>query len=290
VCDLTGAVRARIESRVDFLTTDPLTALTTMVDRLRAETGAPPGRIRHVQLGVAGSYDVSAETIRHVEVPGFGRAGLVPALAERLGTHVGVDTDVNLAAVAARRHGVARTADGFVLLWLGQDGLGLAIDIGGTLMRGARGGAGEIGYMPLYASDSAHRKVAFQDLVGGPAVRALAAEHGIAGRTPPEVVARAAEQPETSGEFFAELADRVAVGLAAVIAVLDPSLVVLAGQVGRAGGETLRAAVANAMRRHAPLEAPIAGTTITDDAVLLGAVDAGLTAIRESLLTRISGE
>ena len=288
VSDLTGAVRARVESRVDFLTTDPLTALTAMVARLRDETGAPPGRIRHVQLGVAGSYDARTETLHHVEVPGFGRGGLVPELAERLGTHVGVDNDVNLAAVAERRHGVARDADGFALLWLGQDGLGLAIDIGGTLMRGARGGAGEIGYMPLYASDSAHRKVALQDLVGGAAVLALAREHGIGGGTPPEAVARAAEQPEASGPFFAELADRVAVGLAAVIAVLDPSLVVLAGQVGQAGGETLRAAVAEAMHRHAPLESAIAVTPITEDAVLLGALDTGLTAIRESLLTRIN--
>lgn len=288
VCDLTGAVRARVESRVDFLATDPLTALTTMVARLRDETGAPPGRIRHVQLGVAGSYDSRTETLHHVEVPGFGRSGLVPELAQRLGMHVGVDNDVNLAAVAERRHGVARDADGFVLLWLGQDGLGLAIDIGGTLMRGARGGAGEIGYMPLYASDSVHRKVALQDLVGGGAVLTLAGEHGIPGSTPPEVVAHAADHPETSGPFFAELADRVSVGLAAVIAVLDPSLVVLAGQVGQAGGEVLRAAVAEAMHRHAPLESTIAVTPIADDAVLLGAVDTGLTAIRESLLTRIS--
>ena len=92
----------------------------------------------------------------------------------------------------------------------------------------------------------------------------------------------------TSGEFFAQLADRVSVGLAAVIAVLDPSLVVLAGQVAQAGGETLREAVAAAMLRHAPLEASIAVTTIDDDAVLLGALDAGLTAVRESLLTQIS--
>ncbi len=290
VCDLAGTVRARVESRVDFLTTDPVTALTTMVARLREETGAPPGRIQHVQLGVAGSYDSRTETIHHVEVPGFRRTGLVPELAERLGTPVGVDNDVNLAAVAERRHGVARDVDGFALLWLGQDGLGLAIDIGGTLMRGARGGAGEIGYMPLYASDSAHRKIALQDLVGGPAVLALAGEHGIPGATPPEAVAAAMARPETSGAFLAELADRVSVGLAAVIAVLDPSLVVLAGQVGRAGGETLRTAVGDAMRRYVPLDSTIAVTTITDDAVLLGALDAGLTAIRESLLSRISGE
>jgi predicted NBD/HSP70 family sugar kinase len=254
---------------------------------MRAETDVPPDRIRHVQVGVAGSYDSRTATIHHVEVPGFGRAGLVPELAEHLGTHVGVDNDVNLAAVAERRHGVARDADGFALLWLGQDGLGLAIDIGGTLMRGARGGAGEIGYMPLYAPDSAHRKVDLQDLVGGPAVLALGRDHGIDGATPTDVVSRAAADPDAAGDFLALLADRVAVGLAAVVAVLDPPLVVLAGQVAQAGGEVLRAAVAAAMRRNAPLECAIAVTIISDDAVLLGALDAGLTAVRESLLNTV---
>ncbi|AGZ46500.1 Putative xylose repressor [Actinoplanes friuliensis DSM 7358] len=287
LCDLTGAVRARVESRVDFLQTDPKTALVDVVAALRTEAGVPAERISHVQIGVAGSYDSKAETIRHVDVHGFGRPGLVPEIAEALGTHVGVDNDVNLAAVAERRRGVGRDADGFALLWLGQEGLGLAIDIGGTLMRGARGGAGEIGYMPLYAPDSTHRKVDLQDLVGGAAIVALAQDHGVTGRTPHEIVLAAAADPDAAGEFITQLADRISVGLAAVIAVLDPSLVVLAGPVAQAGGQTLLAAVTSALRRAAPLESTIAVTTIDDDAVLLGALDAGLTAVREALIASI---
>jgi predicted NBD/HSP70 family sugar kinase len=287
LCDLTGVVRARFESSIDFLVTDPKDALVDIVAKLREESSVPAERIRHVQIGVAGSYDSRTETIRHVEVPGFGRPGLVPEIAAALGTHVGVDNDVNLAAVAERRHGVAQDSDGFALLWLGQEGLGLAIDIGGTLMRGARGGAGEIGYMPLYTPDSTHRKVDLQDLVGGPAVLALAHDNGVSGRTPLEVVTNAAADPDAAGEFFVELADRVSVGLAAVIAVLDPSLVVLAGQVAQAGGETLLNAVNSAILRAAPLESTVAVTTIDDDAVLLGALDAGLTAVREALIASI---
>jgi predicted NBD/HSP70 family sugar kinase len=287
LCDLTGVVRARFESSIDFLVTQPKDALVDVVAKLRQESGVPAERIRHIQIGVAGSYDSRTETIRHVEVPGFGRPGLVPEIAAALGTHIGVDNDVNLAAVAERRHGVAQDSDGFALLWLGQEGLGLAIDIGGTLMRGARGGAGEIGYMPLYAPDSTHRKVDLQDLVGGPAVLDLAHDNGVSGRTPLEVVTNAAADPDAAGEFFVELADRVSVGLAAVIAVLDPSLVVLAGQVAQAGGETLLTAVNSAILRAAPLESTIAVTAIDDDAVLLGALDAGLTAVREALIASI---
>ncbi|BCJ53688.1 hypothetical protein Asp14428_51630 [Actinoplanes sp. NBRC 14428] len=287
LADLTGTERARIERRVDFLHTDPKTALVDVVAELRETAGVAAEGIHHVQLGVAGSYDPRAETIRHVDVPGFARPGLVPEIAAALATRIGVDNDVNLAAVAERRRGVATDVDGFALLWLGQEGLGLAIDIGGTLLRGARGGAGEIGYMPLYAPDSTHRKVDLQDLVGGAAVLALGRDHGVPGRTPLEVVTAAATEPDRAGEFFPQLADRIAVGLAAVIAVLDPSLVVLAGPVAQAGGETLLAAVTTAVRRAAPLESTIAVTTIDDDAVLLGALDAGLTAVREALIASI---
>jgi predicted NBD/HSP70 family sugar kinase len=287
LCDLTGAVRARIESPIDFLHTDPMTALVTVMAELRAEAGVPAGRVHHVQLGVAGSYDSRAETIRHVDVPGFSRPGLVPEIAAALGTHVGVDNDVNLAAVAERRRGVGREVDGFALLWLGQEGLGLAIDIAGTLIRGARGGAGEIGYMPLYSPDSTHRKVDLQDLFGGAAILALGQDHGVTGVTPFDVVAAAAAEPDATGEFRTHLADRIAVGLAAVIAVLDPSLVVLAGPVAQAGGQPLLTSVNSALRRAAPLESTIAVTTINDDAVLLGALDAGLTAVREALIASI---
>jgi predicted NBD/HSP70 family sugar kinase len=131
------------------------------------------------------------------------------------------------------------------------------------------------------------RKVDLQDLVGGPAVLALATGHGFAGRTPAEAIAAAAASPEASALFFAALADRVSVGLAAVVAVLDPPLVVLAGQVAQAGGQALRDAVAAAMVRAEPLETVIAVTAIHDDAVLLGALDAGLAAVREALIASV---
>lgn len=287
-CDLSGTVRARAETAVDFLHTDPVNAVANIVRVLREQAGIPDSRLVHVQLGVAASYDPHTETIHHVGVTGsWSRPGIIGEIRDRLGTRVGVDNDVNLAAVAERRRGVAAGADGFALLWLGEEGLGLAIDLGGTLLRGARGGAGEIGYMPLFAAEGVQRKVELQDLVGGPAVLALAAEHGIAGRTPAEAVAAAAGQADNAAPFFNALADRVAVGLAAVVAVLDPPLVVLAGQVAHAGGTALRDAVTAAMTRVAPLDTTIAVTAISDDAVLLGALDAGLAAVREALISSV---
>ena len=287
VCDVSGTVRGRLDAPVNFELDDPVEAVCAMVDQLRAEVDG--SGIGYVQIGVAGAYDPKSGIIHHVDVPGWGRPGLVAELGRRIGLRVEVDNDVNLAAAAERRRGVAADSDGFALLWLGE-GLGLAIDLGGTLLRGARGGAGEIGYMPLYNLNG-ERRADLQDLIGGQAVLDLAAAHGVPGQTPAEAVANAAEgdaaETPAGRTFLAALAERIAVGMAAVVAVLDPPLVVLGGQVAQAGGVPLRDAVRDAMAANAPLDTTVAITAVTDDPVLLGGLDAGLAAVREVLLTSL---
>jgi predicted NBD/HSP70 family sugar kinase/DNA-binding transcriptional ArsR family regulator len=274
--DLTGAIRSRAEIPVD-LDSGAAPAITAAILGQCAEVGLDPARLRHAQLGVPGSYDPRTDAVHHVHVPGLQRPGLVRELSQRLSTRVGVDNDVNLAAVAERRRGVGAGTDGFVLLWFGE-GLGLAIDLDGTLLRSARGGAGEIGYMPLGVRP---RGGDLHDAVGGPAVLALARGHGITATSPAEAVRRGGPA------MLAELAERIAVALAAVIAVLDPPLVVLAGEVGQAGGTALRDAVRDATRSTSPFDTEIATTGVSDDAVLLGALDAGLASIRDELIHTI---
>jgi predicted NBD/HSP70 family sugar kinase len=287
VVDLTGAIRARLEAPVDFSVSDPTAAVPDVVGDACAAAGIARERVTHVQLAVAGSYDPRADVIHHVDVPGWSRRGLVGDLGRILGAPVGVDNDVNLAAVAERARGAARDTDGFTLLWIGEGGLGLAIDLGGTLLRGARGGAGEIGYMPMVPPGEA-QKVDFHDLVGPAGVIALAEEYGIRERTAAlamaEAVRRSALRDEAARSFVSAYAGRLAIGLAAVVAVLDPPLVVIGGDIGQAGGPALGAAVSAAMREAAPLETTIAVTALQDDAALLGAVDAGLSAVREAIL------
>ncbi|MDG6106515.1 ROK family transcriptional regulator [Dactylosporangium aurantiacum] len=274
--DLRGVQRARLAVPTDFTRTDPATAVSATIDALCAAAGVGRGPVAHVQLAVAGAVDPRDRVIHHVDVPGWSRRGLLDDLTTAAAVPVEVDNDVNLAALAERAHGAAQglpDGDGFVLLWLGDAGLGLAIDLGGgRLLRGARGGAGEIGYMPVTVDGARD----LHDLVSGEAVRALAAQHG----TDPT-------DRLTDNALLAELAGRIVLGLAAVVAVLDPPLVVLGGEIGRAGGAALGEAVAKAMSRAAPLETEIAVSTVEDDAPLLGAADAALSAVRRVLLDRL---
>ncbi len=287
VCDVSGEVRARLETPVDFRLVDPVDAVGDIVDDLRKRSGLAAEATGYLQIGVAGAYDPHTGTVHHVDVPGWNRPGLIDRIEERVGTRVGVDNDVNLAAVAERRRGAATGADSFALLWFGE-GLGLAIDLNGTLLRGARGGAGEIGYMPLFDAAGA-RNADLQALVGGRAVLDLAASHRLPAKTPAEAVGAAVAAGPDGKAFLAELAERIAVGLVAVVAVLDPPLVVLGGEVAQAGGAALCDAVVATMRATPALETEVAITSVAGDPVLLGALDAALATVREGLLASLHG-
>jgi len=116
------------------------------------------------------------------------------------------------------------------LVWMGV-GLGLAAILGGRLHRGARGAAGEIGYLPVpgvpLPEDLTHPAAGgFRSLADGRAVRDLAERYGFTAPANGESVAAAVRAAETGsaggGEFLADLARRVAVAVAAISVTLDP--------------------------------------------------------------------
>ncbi len=295
LCDLGGRMRHRIERRVDFAATTPAAAVAKALREICAAAGVERSRIRHLQIGVPGAYDPRTDTLHQVDVANWARPGIVRDIVARAGLvatvgSVALDMDVKLAAIAERHRGVAAGVESFCLLWLGG-GVGLATDLGGVLLRGARGGAGEIGYLPTCAGQHPGD---LQDLIGGPAVLALAAESGIHAETPAEAMAAAVAG--NVEPVVARLAERIAFAVATVVAVLDPPLVVLAGEVAQAGGARLRDAVAAAVHPSTPATFPgltegdvqIAVTAVEDDAVLLGGLDAGLTVLHESLISSLA--
>jgi predicted NBD/HSP70 family sugar kinase len=287
LANLGGEVRTSLESSVDFATSDPVSVVADTVAELCRKARIARKSLHQVNLGVPGSPDPKTGTIRYVDVPGVSRPGLVADIRGKLRTEVTVDNDVNLAAIAERAHGVATEAESFTVLWLAE-GSGFAFDQGGTLMRGAHGCAGELGYMPVPASGARARD--FQDLVGGGAVIALARRFGLTGGTSQEVVA-AAVRPDAgrrAAKFLEAFADRIAVGLMTVVTLIDPPLIVLAGEVAQAGGEPLRDAVVDALRARSPLDTQIAVTGVTGDAVLLGALSSGIAAVQDRLLAGLT--
>src|SRR5690606_7278021 len=126
-----------------------------------------------------------------------------------------------------------------VMLWLAH-GIGAAVMLDGTLRRGASGGAGEIGFLPVPGAagvpSASSCDGGFHSLVGAAAVCALAAEHGLGsgheGDDESAAVATVGAAVHAPGEpraaaFLDALADRLALGVASVAAILDPGCVLL---------------------------------------------------------------
>ncbi|WP_327131271.1 ROK family transcriptional regulator [Streptomyces sp. NBC_01343] len=246
----------------------PVDAVDEAVDVLEAlarEAGADG--LHTVVVGAPGLVAPAGELRSTAGLPAWHR-DLVAALQRRLPAAVAVENETNLAALAEQRVGAARDLDSFVLLWLGA-GVGAAVVLDGRLRRGASGGAGEIGFLPVPGTGRLPSATdcggGFHALVGRDAVAALAAEHGWTGPVD-EAVSGAAGEP-----FLDALAARLALGAAAVAAVLDPGCLVLAGELGHAGGPALASAVARRLTTLTPVPMEVRATALGDSAVLTGA-------------------
>lgn len=276
VADLTGRVLA--ESVVEADLTQGQSPVPAVRDALRAavkRARVPLKSLAHVAIGVTGAYDPTRDRINYAgHVPGIQEEAVVPELRRVLRAPVTIENDANLAAVGERTRGAARDVDTFALLWVAQ-GLGLAVELGGRLYQGATGGAGEIGYIPVGGG-----AVTFQDSVGCGAVLQLARRHGIAGSTAESVVAQAVAAGGPQRALLQELAERLATGLATIVAVLDPPFVVLAGSTCQAGGELLVELTQHELHRISPFRTRLLGSSVPGDPVLAGAVDTAVAAAR----------
>ncbi|MGW7055779.1 ROK family transcriptional regulator [Streptomyces sp. NPDC054887] len=279
VADLLGRTLAEATLPIDGDATGTEPAVeraVALLERTAREAGA--ARLHSVGVGAPGLIDpATGELRRTAGLPAWHRR-LVDALQERLPATVLVENETNLAAVAEQRLGAARDRDTFVLLWLGH-GVGAALVLDGKLRRGASGGAGEVGFLPVPGTVGLPSATdcggGFHSLAGGAALAALAERHGIAtaGDTSAAAGVRTAVAAGARGEPFLDaLAGHLAVGAAAVTAVLDPGCVVLGGESGHAGGAALAARVAGRLAAISPLRTEVRAGELGDAAVLQGAL------------------
>jgi predicted NBD/HSP70 family sugar kinase len=254
------------------------------------------GQLRSVVIGTGGMVDPTTGDLRlSVNLPDW-HEGVLGALRGDLRRPVTIENDVNLAAMAEHAEGAARGVDDFVLVWMSV-GLGLATILGGRLHRGARGAAGEIGYLPVpgvpLPEDLTHPAAGgFRSLADGREVRALAERCGFRAPTAGEAVAaavRAAESGHPGGHaFLDDLGRRVAVGVAAIAVTLDPRLVVLGGEVGQAGGEALAGRVSAEVGRICPVTPDVVPTAVAEAPVLRGALLAAVDQAQAALLASVA--
>ncbi|MGI5482741.1 ROK family transcriptional regulator [Streptomyces lavendofoliae] len=297
VADLTGAVAGEFELATPKKAAgDVARQVTEALDGAVKAAGITRGEVRRLVIGTPGAFDPSTGRLRYAShLPGWHSATLLDELAAALPMPVEYENDVNLVAVAEQRLGAARGHADFVLLW-NQEGLGAALVLGGRLHRGFTGGAGEVGFLPVPGAPLVRQVTransgGFQELAGAQVLARLAREYGVEdvprgehSEVAAELVRRAAGAG--SGPYARLLdafATGLATGLASLVAVLDPELVVLSGEVIVAGGEALRERVEAELGELAASRPRLVVGGVQRHPVLRGALESALAATRDEV-------
>ena len=215
---------------------------------------------------------------------------VVTRLSAALDVPVVMDNDANCTALAETAYGAAREASSIVLVTLGT-GIGGALMLGGELWRGAGGMAGEFGHQQVvpgglpcqcgrsgcweqYCSGNALVRHARARLAASPVLDRAAG--GDAGALTGAMITEAASQGDAVAlAAFAEVGGWLGVGLANLVAALDPSLLVVGGGVSAAGRLLLDPALAALARSLVGAEdrvvPPVVGAALGPEAGLIGA-------------------
>ena len=237
---------------------DESEVLDTVVAAVEESLGAADGEVVGVGFGIPSVMDLRrgvAVSTTHLPLRGVPFRDL---MAERLGLPVFVDNDANAALRAEHRFGAAAGARTAVLLTIGT-GIGGALLVDGKIVHGADGGAGEIGHTVVEMDGlpcPCGGVGCLETVVSG---TALAREgRRVAEATPESALGRMLASGRTiTGALVTELAHdgdraardvvallgtRLGVGLASLVNLLNPEVVVIGGGVIAAGDMLLEPA------------------------------------------------
>ncbi|MFI9819106.1 ROK family protein [Streptomyces sp. NPDC052013] len=272
--------------------------VTDALDGAVKAAGLARADLHRLVIGTPGAFDPNTGRLRYAShLPGWHSPTLLDELAAALPMPFEYENDVNLVALAEQRLGAARGHADFVLLW-NQEGLGAALVLGGRLHRGFTGGAGEVGFLPVPGTPLVRQVTkansgGYQELAGSQAVPKLARELGITGipqghytqvaATLLERAAAAAEDDERHRALLTAYATRLATGLASLVSVLDPELVVLSGTGLTSGGEALRALVQAELEELAASRPRLVLGGVREHPVVRGALESALATTRDEI-------
>jgi predicted NBD/HSP70 family sugar kinase len=287
VANLAGQIIARDDKPNDAQSASALVALISHLARdVVADAGLSWSQVVHAVIGTPGVFDEQSKRVLFASnLPEWGRHGMLAELQAAFGLSLSVENDANLAALAERSFGWGPSAGTFVYIWVGT-GIGMGIVINGTLYRGARGAAGEIGFLPFGWDEVVEESGNISDSYLGMFEEAAAAEGivrqarelGLPGSLSPKEIFDAAQQGDSKALAVVEQEGyRLALAIAAITAVLDPELVVLGGGIGQRG-ELLIPPLERRLKQLTPLRPRVVASKLGDDSVLLGSIATALEA------------
>ena len=287
IADISGAVLTEYKAPMPAKY-GVLEAFVSAVGKACGQAGLAPEDLLHVVVGCPGAVNpANGELAYAPHLPGWSGFDLPGRLREQLATSVSVENDVNLVALEEMVAGRATEVHDFVVIWP-ADLVGAAVVINGVLLRGASGGAGEIDGLMIpdraIADTGTDRSGGtYGELLSNASICKLARAHGLAARDGHSAVRKALATGPAGREFMVDLARRIATGVASVVAVLDPELILLSGDIAQAGGTTLNDLVAAELRQLVVPRTSVQLALVTGKPVRSGALHSALAVAREQV-------
>jgi predicted NBD/HSP70 family sugar kinase len=236
--NLDGEILGRAEESFDARAHD---AVPVLAAHLGAWIDADSTRLLGIGLGVPGTVNAQMGMVDS-PVLGWHSMALGPTLADLLGVPVLIDNDVNTLAVAERLYGRGRETEHFVTITVGV-GVGLGIIVGGDLYRGARGGAGEFGHVPVILDGpecQCGMRGCLEAVVGDPALVRAAVAAGLvdaeaSSRDGIERLRALADDADPAAlQIYADAGQILGRAVAGLVNILSPQLVIVSGEGARA--------------------------------------------------------
>ena len=283
ICDLNGDVRAREEIRSRGAVDDRIDVLASTCRSLLRTSKLPPDLLENAVVALPAVVSPADGKVSSADLPGLRSADLREQLERAFRVPVTLENDVNLAAIAEQRSGIAQGIANFAFLLVGA-GLGAAVVLDWKLHRGHNGAAGELDAVRNGRPDDVDPCAA--------AISAFAAEQADGEETVleqpfevPEIFAAARDGDVVATAVVEEAARRTALHVLPLAATLDLPLVVLGGSVGA------NADLLDPVRRHLegwlPFPAPrVEVSALGEAAVIEGALAAGVDAALERVFER----
>lgn len=291
-CDLQGRFLRRAEhpTKAEEGLEAVLVRIVGLVEEVRA--GLPKDRVLGVGVGSPGPVDpLAGVIISPPNLPGWYEVPLRSLLEERLGLPVRLANDANAAALGEWAFGAGRNYRNIAYVTI-STGIGGGIITDGRLLLGHRGLAGEVGHMTLWPEGprcNCGNYGCWEALASGTAIAREGAEavrsgrapilsrlvEGVAERVDAKLVGEAdAQGDEAAAEIIRRAAEYSGVGVANLLHLYSPEIVLIGGGVSRLGERLFGPIRRVARERVMPpyRDVPILPAALRGDAGLLGAV------------------
>lgn len=260
---------------------DIAAALAELASDLRARLPSPESLVG-VGVAVVGVVRRSDGMVSVAPNLGWRDEPLGEVLTEALGMDrvpIAFANESDLAILAEHRRGAARDVDDVLLVW-GSIGVGGGLIVDGRPLIGAAGYGGEVGHIPVNPDGLPCRCGSigcWETEVGTMALLRRAGRSPEAGRDAFDALLAEAEAGDpTALDAFADTARWLGIGLAGIINVINPSLVLLGGRLTASYPfvrSTLEAELDRRVLRASRRLVRVVPTSLGDDAPLLGAAE-----------------